>query len=30
MPKSTKDFVERCNTYAATGIVTMMPIPLPG
>lgn len=30
MPKSTKDFVERCDTYAATGIVTMMPIPLPG
>jgi hypothetical protein len=30
MPKSTKDFVDRCETYAATGIVTMMPIPLPG
>ena len=30
MPKSTRDFVERCDTYAATGIVTMMPIPLPG
>jgi hypothetical protein len=30
MPKSTKDFVERCETYAATGIVTMIPIPLPG
>lgn len=30
MPKSTKEFVDRCQTYAATGIVTMMPIPLPG
>ncbi|MDO8790150.1 MAG: hypothetical protein Q7J42_18900 [Sulfuritalea sp.] len=30
MPKSTKEFVDRCETYAATGIVTMMPIPLPG
>lgn len=30
MPKSTKEFVERCETYAATGIVTMMPIPVPG
>ena len=30
MPKSTREFVERCDTYAATGIVTMMPIPLPG
>jgi hypothetical protein len=30
MPKSTKEFVDRCDTYAATGIVTMMPIPLPG
>ena len=30
MPKSTAEFVERCNTYAATGVVTMMPIPLPG
>ena len=29
MPKSTRDFVERCETFAATGIVTMMPIPLP-
>ena len=26
----TREFVERCDTYAATGIVTMMPIPLPG
>ena len=30
MPKSARDFIERCETYAATGIVTMMPIPLPG
>jgi hypothetical protein len=30
MPKSIKEFVDRCDTYAATGIVTMMPIPLPG
>ena len=30
MPKSTREFVERCDTYAATGIVTTMPIPLPG
>jgi hypothetical protein len=30
MPKSTREFVERCDTYAATGSVTMMPIPLPG
>lgn len=30
MPKSTREFAERCDTYAATGIVTMMPIPLPG
>ena len=30
MPKSTREFVARCDTYAATGIVTMMPIPLPG
>ena len=29
MPKSTRNFVERCETYAATGIVTMVPIPLP-
>ena len=29
MPKSTRNLVERCETYAATGIVTMMPIPLP-
>jgi hypothetical protein len=29
MPKSTREFIERCDTYAATGIVTMMPIPLP-
>ncbi len=30
MPKSTREFVDRCTTYAATGIVTTMPIPLPG
>ncbi|MBI4998869.1 MAG: hypothetical protein HZC22_18610 [Rhodocyclales bacterium] len=29
MPKSTREFVERCETYAATGIVTTVPIPLP-
>ena len=29
MPKSTRDFIQRCEAYAATGIVTMMPIPLP-
>jgi len=29
MPKSVGEFVERCKTYAATGIVTMVPIPLP-
>ena len=30
MPKSTKEFIDRCDTYAATGIITMVPIPLPG
>ncbi len=30
MPKSTREFVSRCDIYAATGVVTMMPIPLPG
>lgn len=30
MPKSTGEFVSRCDIYAATGVVTMMPIPLPG
>jgi hypothetical protein len=30
MPRSTREFVARCDTYAATGIVTLMPIPLPG
>ena len=30
MPKSTQDFVERCEHYAATGTVAMMPVPLPG
>lgn len=29
MPKSTRDFVERCEIYAATGVVTMSPTPLP-
>lgn len=29
MPKSTKDYVERCALYAATGTVAVMPIPLP-
>ncbi|MFL5443677.1 MAG: hypothetical protein ACJ78W_04130 [Myxococcales bacterium] len=29
MPKSVGEFVDRCKTYAATGIVTMVPIPLP-
>src|SRR5262249_3041529 len=30
MPKSTREFVERCEHYAATGTVAMMPVPLPG
>jgi hypothetical protein len=30
MPKSTQEFVERCEHYAATGTVAMMPVPLPG
>ena len=30
MPKSTREFVERCEYYAATGTVAMMPVPLPG
>lgn len=29
MPKSTREFEERCTTYAATGHIEMMPIPLP-
>lgn len=29
MPKSTREFEERCATYAATGHIEMMPIPLP-
>ncbi|HEY6897972.1 MAG TPA: hypothetical protein VI279_11975 [Rhodocyclaceae bacterium] len=29
MPKSTAEFIQRCQTYAATGVVTMMPVPLP-
>ena len=30
MPKSTREFIERCAHYAATGTVAMIPIPLPG
>lgn len=30
MPKSAKEFIDRCDTYAQTGAVKMMPIPLPG
>ncbi|MEO8159339.1 MAG: hypothetical protein ABI648_16190 [Betaproteobacteria bacterium] len=30
MPKSTQEFIERCEYYAATGTVAMMPVPLPG
>jgi hypothetical protein len=29
MPKSTRDFVARCHTYAETGVVTTLPVPLP-
>jgi len=29
MPKSTPEFIERCATSAPTGIVPMVPIPLP-
>lgn len=29
MPKSTQEFIERCEHYAATGTVAMMPVPLP-
>jgi hypothetical protein len=29
MPKSTREFVDRCATYAATGVVTVVPVPLP-
>ncbi|MFL5388762.1 MAG: hypothetical protein ACJ79C_08545 [Myxococcales bacterium] len=29
MPKSARELIERCGTYAATGLVTMVPIPLP-
>ena len=28
MPKSAREFIDRCATYSATGIVTMVPIPL--
>ena len=30
MPKSTQEFVERCEHFARTGTVKMMPVPLPG
>lgn len=29
MPKSTREFIERCETYLATGRVPLMPTPLP-
>lgn len=29
MPKSTREYIERCNIYVATGRLPMMPIPLP-
>ena len=29
MPKSTREFIERCATFRATGTVTTMPVPLP-
>jgi len=29
MPKSTKEFIERCESYLATGRVPLMPVPLP-
>ena len=29
MPRSTREFIDRCAMYGATGIVTMVPIPLP-
>lgn len=29
MPKSTREFVERCASYLATGKVPLMPVPLP-
>jgi hypothetical protein len=29
MPKSTREFTDRCATYATTGVITMVPIPLP-
>ena len=28
MPRSTREYVERCATYSATGTITVMPIPL--
>jgi hypothetical protein len=30
MPKSKRELIDRGATDGATGIVTMMPIPLPG
>jgi hypothetical protein len=29
MPKSTREYIERCETYLATGRAPMMPVPLP-
>ena len=29
MPKSTREFIERCETYVTTGRVPTMPVPLP-
>lgn len=29
MPKSAHEYIERCNLYAATGRVPLMPVPLP-
>ncbi len=30
MPKSTREYIERCQTYLATGRAPMIPAPLPG
>ncbi|MBS1160710.1 MAG: hypothetical protein H6R15_4508, partial [Proteobacteria bacterium] len=29
MPKSTREHIERCETYLATGRAPVMPVPLP-
>ena len=29
MPKSTREYIERCETYLSTGFVPLMPSPLP-